>query len=509
MASKDMKVKCLICDKELAPSSLRGHNVRMHKVEVLTPAPAEQKTDDELEMMNDDEDEADMVDMVEDMEDAQVADKIEEEALKKRTTAVEPGKEWMRRTMHGHELGLMLEKVPKESTGAAEKVSTGLAKKPCSDCFLGKEENRKMAKELKENKEEVKARDDWFLVLEEREQEIEVLKETIRKLEEENKDLKSKEIIVIEEEDEVEDKCSFCKFVGKSKKVVNGHMKFEHLQCTDCGDRFSSMQEMDSHLEEKHEVAYYTCSSCGSSVDTLAALDEHIREGHSKFPGFKTHKTSKEGNRSETPAVFECPFCHYEEDSENNLKKHIESNHPEVEEEAKEFQEVRVQKCRNGQGCRWLARGHCRYTHGPTGQGGAGGGVRQGVRAGPDQGHLQGGPGTCPGGAGPWSGGPGDPGARSWCPGWSAGPGPVLVRWELPQGGVPLHPHQAAAGWSGWWPPSGGPVGPPGWSGWSRPPGGPGGPPGVSTGKSVGPPGGPEGPPGGPGPAGQALLGQR
>ena len=91
MTSKDMKVKCTICDKELAPSSLRGHNVRLHKVEVLTHAPAEQKIDDEPDLMDDDdEDEADMADMAEDIEDAAAADVIEKEVLKKKATAVVP-----------------------------------------------------------------------------------------------------------------------------------------------------------------------------------------------------------------------------------------------------------------------------------------------------------------------------------------------------------------------------------------------------------------------------------
>ena len=43
-AVKDFKVLCEICQKELAPSSLRGHKVRVHKVKV-TPALVEQKKD--------------------------------------------------------------------------------------------------------------------------------------------------------------------------------------------------------------------------------------------------------------------------------------------------------------------------------------------------------------------------------------------------------------------------------------------------------------------------------
>ena len=199
-------------------------------------------------------------------------------------------------------LAMLLQEVAKERTRVVKKISTGLTKKPCSDCFLGKEENRKMAKELKEAKEEVKARDDWFPMVEDKEQEIKGLKETVEKLEKENKDLKTKmknkkEIVVIEEEDEeddVEDRCSFCKFVGTSKKVVRGHMKFAHLQCTDCDVRFHSMELMDSHLEEKHDVGYYTCSACGSSVDTLKALDEHIR---GSTPSFRDIKPTKPGRR--------------------------------------------------------------------------------------------------------------------------------------------------------------------------------------------------------------------
>ena len=161
-AAKDSKVMCEICNKELAKSSLRGHNIRFHKVEV-TPAPLEQKNNDEDVMLIEDDDEGEqaMMEAAEDAEDAKVADDMEKvEALKDR---MKPDPKWLRHTMDcGEELrSVRVEVEVQEVPRCTNPFSPPKARVPFlaanlpSHLFLKSEKEKieKMEKKLKETEE--------------------------------------------------------------------------------------------------------------------------------------------------------------------------------------------------------------------------------------------------------------------------------------------------------------------------------------------------------------------
>ena len=247
--------------------------------------------------------------------------------------------------------------------------------------------------------------------------------------EKENKDMKrkiekKKEIVEIEEDDDVvvvEVKCVFCDFVGRDQKNVRGHIKFAHCRCNDCGKKFFNYEQMEEHLREVHDVGSYICFHCKVSYESMGELEKHLQGGH------------KEAAPERREGGFECPKCNYVEDSEEDLRKHMVSNHLDeerplqrvvrtrtcrwwkqgfcrdgnncnfshtgeqrnvrTEEPVRREEQIRREaprreearrpsreevSCTNGPTCTWLARGTCHFKHSQGVQGGQGGGRPQG-----------------------------------------------------------------------------------------------------------------------------------
>ena len=479
---KDSKVMCEICKKELAKSSLRGHNIRFHKVEV-TPAPLEQKKNDEdVMMMDDDEEEEEaMLEAAEDMEDAKAADDIEKVEALKAKDKMKPDPKWLSYTMDCGELlkAARVEGEVQEVSRRPNPFSPPRARVPFlaanlpSHLFLvsEKEKIEKVENKLKETEEKlakvemdgkkkekehvrlfrqhenlkvkyedkvrqeknteevVKENSDLKEKATERKEEVSKLKKEVMNLEIENAELKSKEektrkkvIIDIEEKDEAL-KCGFCDHEGRNMKDLKGHIKFEHNKCTECPERFFSFDKLQVHLEEKHGIKRFLCSTCKEVLPSLAALEEHCRK--------EKNKGEKKRGQEKVEKVYECPTCQEKFDSQYAVAKHIDVKHP-MEAGLGEFQEVKrgacpffkrggckkkdkcnmshemkeVEVCKNGPQCTFLARGHCRYSHGSAavkegaqggqgrGQGALGrgqGGQGRGQGAGQDRGHHQGG----------------------------------------------------------------------------------------------------------------------
>ena len=41
--------------------------------------------------------------------------------------------------------------------------------------------------------------------------------------------------------------------------------------------RFSTLEEVQGHLEEVHEVVSHDCENCGKNFETLMTLEKHMR----------------------------------------------------------------------------------------------------------------------------------------------------------------------------------------------------------------------------------------
>ena len=396
---------CEICNKELAKSSLRGHNVRIHKVEV-TPAPLEQKNgDDDPLLIEDDEDEEDMREAAEDVEDARAADEIEKVEAMKAKDKMKPDPKWLRKTTAFGELlkaarveGEVQEEVQRRSNPFSPPKARVpfLAANLPSHLFLRSEKEKleQLEKKLKDTEEKLdkteKGYDKMFRQHEnlkskyedklrqekhadevmkennnlkekakESQEEIKKLKGDVMKLEVENAGLKTMEVkstkkvsINIEEEDGAF-KCGFCNFKGRNMKELKGHIKFEHNKCTDCPARFFSFDKLQVHLEDKHGVKRFLCSTCKQQLPSLAALEEHCRDEKNK----KVRKDKENKEKS-----LKCPICKEKFSSQYDVAKHVDVKHP-VEAGLGEFQEVKRGACpffKRG-GCK--KRDNCNMSH--------------------------------------------------------------------------------------------------------------------------------------------------
>ena len=99
MTAKDMKVKCEICEKEPARSSLRMHKKKVHKVEVSKKVAPLEKKDNDKEESNFTKTTMDIIKnteghLLEAQEDAEMFVHVEE--FEKVRDEMVPDSEWMR-----------------------------------------------------------------------------------------------------------------------------------------------------------------------------------------------------------------------------------------------------------------------------------------------------------------------------------------------------------------------------------------------------------------------------
>ena len=96
------------------------------------------------------------------------------------------------------------------------------------------------------------------------------------------------------------------------------------LICEECGIRFNSKLEMDTHIRSKHPFNRPKCNKCSKCFENEVLLSNHISSIH----------PAKE---------FKCDICDKSLKSEEDLNSHIKRQHPskkEVSEVYKKFNEL-------------------------------------------------------------------------------------------------------------------------------------------------------------------------
>ena len=301
----------------------------------------------------------------------QVSDELEPEVPRKK---VEPPTKWMAKTWSG--LGNLLDYVSTIELPASptKKVATN---DPCGKCegkieqvaTLEKrigmivEDKLKIQSRLMDTK--VKMKND----AEEKEAELEKRKELIAH--------QKREIIRLKEELQA--------LKGGKKKVEE-----QVFKCEQCDFTSTRKVTLKAHTEVKHIGLVRICDTCGMKCKSIEDLMQH-RE---LFHKLKTYKHMKTHNEVIVDESVDCNKCEFDAINADELNAHIIRSHPGVlqskrpcrfwkEGRCTKGEDCRfshrgpqspgptsaplgrpyASKCRNGAGCRFLARGSCNFSH--------------------------------------------------------------------------------------------------------------------------------------------------
>ena len=319
----------------------------------------------------------------------QVSDEFEpEEVVTEGRKRVEPPAKWMAKTWSG--LGDLLDYVAAQPGLKDMNVEMNAS---CGDCD-GKEkqigtledrigkvvnERLKMQSTLKDVRKESEEKDAELQrtksVIAEQKREILKLKEEIQNLKR-SKDSGVVGDVIIESE---VFKCDQCDFRSARNVTLKAHKDVVHvgvlLSCGKCRKKYRSAEEMNVHYENAHKVRFWECDKCDFTTRCVSEGKKHVQE----------HRKGKVEEKAE------CTKCDYQAVNEDDLKAHIIRSHPGVLQSKRPcrfWKEGRCNKgencrfshrgpqntgptsahsnpnaCRNGPGCRFLARGSCHFFH--------------------------------------------------------------------------------------------------------------------------------------------------
>ena len=214
--------------------------------------------------------------------------------------------------------------------------------------------------------------------------------------------------------------CSLCNFKAKSKKELEGHVKFEHLKCKTCKENFFTIEEFKSHMTKahtnsiwhkknncelckksfsnwtlyeahikKHQCLRFTCTNCKEEFVTKATalehhnncikkmvfschicdfksqtevqVSKHLDEVH--LQGFETI-TNLENSIKETVQIINCIMCDFNAKTEEEVARHIDIVHLENNNTVQpEKTKTSNKACKNGDTCQFLKQNRCLFFH--------------------------------------------------------------------------------------------------------------------------------------------------
>ena len=181
-------------------------------------------------------------------------------------------------------------------------------------------------------------------------------------------------------------KCEVCPQRFENDLDMNFHLVHVHeSKCRDCGQRFLEDAQMKTHMKVKHgresvkytDIFYHCKNECGEKFMSAKEMKYHSDSC--------TYEDTRAG----------CTRCEYVAASPDDLKAHIMRSHPGVlqskrpcrywkEGKCTKGEDCRFShrgpqssgptsaplgrsegrsRCRNGAGCRFLARGSCNFSH--------------------------------------------------------------------------------------------------------------------------------------------------
>ena len=112
----------------------------------------------------------------------------------------------------------------------------------------------------------------------------------------------------------------------------DNHCLDETLQCSLCGDRFSSLHDLCDHKRQVHKVEKYVCDECNYSAKTRSELKAHVDNhvshscGQCKFRTIHEHVLNNHV-KAKHSREYECGFCNFKTSSKDMLNNHDKRVH--------------------------------------------------------------------------------------------------------------------------------------------------------------------------------------
>ena len=134
-------------------------------------------------------------------------------------------------------------------------------------------------------------------------------------------------------------KCSMCNSGFSMVLNLNKHIEKEHpasLSCLLCNKNFLSYKKMKAHMVRSHENGNFKCSTCNIGFSSVLKLKKHVEKEHPASHScllcnkkFRSNDMLRAHNvRSHENGALKCSMCNAGFTIANNLKKHIEKEHP-------------------------------------------------------------------------------------------------------------------------------------------------------------------------------------
>ena len=134
-------------------------------------------------------------------------------------------------------------------------------------------------------------------------------------------------------------KCTMCNAGFSVVLNLNKHIEKEHPgshSCLLCNKNFLSYKKMKTHMVRIHENGNFKCSTCNIGFSSISKLKNHVEKKHPASHScllcntkFRSNEMLKVHNvRRHENGAYKCSMCNAGFTIANNLKKHIEKEHP-------------------------------------------------------------------------------------------------------------------------------------------------------------------------------------
>merc|ERR1712226_1721728 len=95
------------------------------------------------------------------------------------------------------------------------------------------------------------------------------------------------------------------------------------IKCTECSQRFKSVQDMKQHSEAEHGIPFLICQLCGRCFSELDQLTTHMVDFHKRKEKTWTKEEMVASGHVKETRLFPCTQCRKSCPSKAQLQQHI------------------------------------------------------------------------------------------------------------------------------------------------------------------------------------------
>ena len=158
------------------------------------------------------------------------------------------------------------------------------------------------------------------------------------------------------------------KLISEALQSWEPEVQVVELKCPNCDEKFSSNQELKTHIDLKHPK--HICKQCNLSFPNKVGHEVHMKKKHSL--NFKCEmceinlgsKLCLERHVSQvhTPEnQVHCIMCPFSDSNEDVVIKHMDQDH--FPEKTSYTHKTISPRCKNGVKCTYLSENRCKFSH--------------------------------------------------------------------------------------------------------------------------------------------------